>query len=305
MAQFLHSPPDAHWALAEGSRITGRLSLWWQTPPAYLHHRVGIIGHYAAEDAAASSQLLDHACAELAARGCTLAVGPMDGNTMQKYRFIIERGSEPPFLMEPDNPDAWPQDWQANGFAPLATYYSSLNTDLTQEDPRIPATAQRLTDTGVVIRALRSDAYEDELRRIYQVAAISFRNNFLYAPFTEEEFLDRYRAQRAYVIPETVLIAEHDEAPVGFVFNVPDYLQAQRGEAIDTLILKTVAVLPGRAYAGLGNLLVAHSHRIAHERGYARVIHALIYEDNSSLIISNRFARPFRRYAIFAKPLTP
>jgi len=69
--------------------------------------------------------------------------------------------------------------------------------------------------------------------------------------------------------------------------------------------LKTFAVLPGRAYAGLGNVLVAHSHRIARALGYRRAIHALMYEGNNSLIISNRFSRPFRRYTLFAKVLRP
>lgn len=302
---FAKYPPDAHWMLVDGGQVLGRLSLWWTKTPAYGEYRVGVIGHYAVRDATASHRLLAHACAELTARGCTLAVGPMDGNTMRRYRFLIERGEEPPFLLEPDNPDEWPGYWQADGFTPLATYYSSMNDDLAYEDPRIPKAATRLTRAGVIIRAMRPEAFEDDLSRIYQVSAVSFRQNFMYVPFTEREYLDLYLPFRQYVNPATVFIAEHDGKPVGFMFNIPNHMQGQRGEPIDTFILKTFAVLPGRMYAGLGNVLVAHSHRIAHELGYRRAIHALMYEGNNSLIISNRFSHPFRRYALFAKAVQP
>ena len=56
----------------------------------------------------------------LAAERCTIAIGPVDGNTWQRYRLITEPGTEPPFFLEPDNPDAWPGQFTAAGFTPLA-----------------------------------------------------------------------------------------------------------------------------------------------------------------------------------------
>ena len=55
---------------------------------------------------------------------------------------------------------------------------------------------------------------------------------------------------------------------MGFIFSLPDALPARRGQAIDTVIVKTVAVLPERACAGLGGFLVGHSHVVAHRLGY-------------------------------------
>ena len=37
-----------------------------------------------------------------------MAVGPMDGSTWRRYRFITERGAEPAFFLETYNPDVWP-----------------------------------------------------------------------------------------------------------------------------------------------------------------------------------------------------
>ena len=94
------------------------------------------------------------------------------------------------------------------------------------------------------------------------------------------------------------------DEPVGFVFALPDLMQKRRGETLDTVIVKTVAVLPGRRQAGLGSVLVALAHDGARRLGYRRSIHALMHESNQSLNLSAHYARPFRRYTLFAKELT-
>ena len=268
--------PDAHWMLPdESGALRARCSLWWKRTPSLLGHRVGLIGHYAARDAQAGSLLLKRACRELAGRGCSVAVGPMDGNTWRRYRLVTERGAEPTFFLEPDNPDDWPDHFLTLGFQPIAHYISAVNCDLSRAEPRVGHIAERLSAQGIRIRALDPWRTEDDLRRIYAVSAVSFRNNFLYTPIAEPDFLAQYRALVPALRPELVLIAETADQPVGFIFAVPDLKQAERGHPIDTVIVKTLAVLPERTHAGLGSLLLAVCQRAAHQLGYTRAIHLL------------------------------
>jgi GNAT superfamily N-acetyltransferase len=232
-----------------------------------------------------------------------MAVGPMDGNTWRRYRLLTERGSEPVFFLEPDNPDDWPAHFRENGFGCLAHYTSAVITDLTQEDPILGQLADRLRARGVRIRALNPHHLEDDLRRIYAISRISFQDNFLYAPIDEAEFITHYRAIVPWVRPELVLIAEVEDVPIAFLFALPDRLQQARGQVIDTVIIKTVAVLPEHSNGGLGRLLIAQTHEIARRLGYRRVIHALMLETNHSRKISRHYARTMRRYALFAKVL--
>ena len=60
----------------------------------------------------------------LAAAGCTFAVGPMNRNTWGAYRLIVERGEEPLFFSEPDNPDDWPDHWLRADFETVGEYSS-------------------------------------------------------------------------------------------------------------------------------------------------------------------------------------
>ena len=231
-----------------------------------------------------------------------MAVGPMDGNTWRRYRLITERGPEPAFFLEPDNPDDWPAHFTEEGFAPLATYFSALNSDLSRQDPRMTEVAGRLSQQGIKIRSAFADL-EQDLPRIYSVSSISFQKNFLYTPIEKQEFLTQYRKLLPYVRPELVLLAEQQERTIGFVLALPDLLQTPRGGPTDTVIIKTVAVLPDASAEGLGSLLVARAQTVAQELGYARAIHALMHESNLSRRISGRYARTMRRYALYSRSL--
>jgi GNAT superfamily N-acetyltransferase len=293
---------DAHLVVLRDGAAVARGSVWWRETPLQGGQTLGVIGHFAALDQSSAMELLASGSGELSQHGCTLAIGPMDGNTWRRYRLVTERGIEPPFFMEPDNPDEWPSWFLAAGFTPLATYFSALNEDLSVEDERIPRTEERLERKGVRLRPLQPGRFVEELRRIYAVSRVSFQTNYLYTPMIEAEFLALYEPVKAYVKPELVLLAEDNDQPVGFIFGIPDLAQAKRGP-IDTVVLKTVAVLPGRTYAGLGNVLVAHCQQAARTLGFRRVIHALMHESNNSLNLSGHYAKPFRRYALYARHL--
>jgi GNAT superfamily N-acetyltransferase len=293
---------DAHWLLLEDG-VAACCSLWWRDAPRQPEATLGLIGHFAARDARAAHTLLEHACHELAARGCTRAVGPMDGSTWRRYRFVVERGEAAPFLLEPDNPDRYPEHWRAAGFRPLAHYSSALQDDLSLEPPHLERILGRLEAAGIRIRPLLMERVEEELRGIYRVTLRSFESAFLYTPISEDDYLQMYRPLLPLVRPELCLIAEADR-PLGYLFALPDALQAQRGQAVDTAIVKTVAVLPEVATRGLGSALVALLVREARRLGYRRAVHALMHEGNASQRISRDYrARQIRRYALFAREL--
>jgi GNAT superfamily N-acetyltransferase len=296
---------DAHCVvIGDCARVTARCSLWWRSAPRHLSRRVGVIGHYVAHTAEAAAALLATAGRRLAEQGCSLAVGPMDGNTWRRYRLITERGPEPIFFLEPDHPHAAAAHFTRNGFAAMATYFSSLSPDLNQHDPKAAQAAARLREKGIGIRSLDRDAFVDELRRIHSLSLESFRDNFLYTPIGEAEFLAMYLPLQPCIDPRLVVIAEHDGLPVGFMVGIPDLLQARAGRRIDTVILKTLAVHPDYGGLGIGRLLVAACQERARHLGYRRAISALIREDNMSVKLVPPGSYRIRRYTLFGKELT-
>jgi len=297
--------PDRTLLLTEGRSVVARASCWWTDVPALPGERLGVVGHYAAADPDAGTALLSHACELLAAHGCSLAIGPMDGNTWRRYRFVVERGSEPPFFLEPDNPEEWPRHWRSAGFDTLATYTSGLTTDPGSRHRGAAAAFDSLGEWGVSVRTLVPDRTEQDLRRIFELSLRAFSRNFLYTPIEEAEFLAQYRAVLPYVRPELVLLAERESALVGFVFAVPDVLRAKRGAALDSVVIKTLAVDPVLEGRGLGGALLDAVQHAAGTLGFTRAIHALMHETNRSKRISDRYARTIRRYELFSRRLIP
>ncbi len=293
--EFARHKPDAHfeWIGEEGR---GRCSLWWNRMPALNDHRVGMIGHYSSSGEGACA-FLDYACRQLSAHGCTIAVGPIDGSTWRSYRLITSFGDEPRFFLEPDNPPEWVEHYTGSGFEPLAHYFSAINDDLTRTDPRVEQRAVRLAQAGITLRPIHAEAIEDDLRRIFTVSRIVFRDNLLYADPDEADLLETYRSLLGKMPLELILLAEHAGHPVGFVFAVPD------GNEKRTLIIKTLAALPHRQYAGLGQMLLAEVMRRAHEMGFSRAIHALVRDSGHLRRITDRYARSIREYTLFARVL--
>ncbi len=298
-----HENADARVMITNNrSEIIAHAALWWNQSPAMQGHRLGAIGGFTACDTDSAKLLLDLACDTLRQHGCTIAVGPMNGNTWRRYRFVVESDGHPPFLLEPSQPAEYPLWWQAAGFNELVRYSSSL---MTLPAPRAaPDTVcERLAQNGVRIRSLDPERFETELKAIYEISIKSFASNFLYTPLEEQAFIGSYLKVREHIDPRFIRIAERDGVPCGFVFGIPDLNAMQTGRK-PALIVKTLAVDPQSRCAGLGSLLVDEIQQAATDAGYTHAIHALQYERNTSLKITKRNAgEKFRQYALFKKIL--
>lgn len=293
--------PDAQLVVpTDGEAIAARCSLWWRQVPAFAGHRVGFIGHYAAADTAAVTAMLRAACDELAVRGCSLAVGPVNGSIWRRYRAITWRGHLPTFFLEPDNPDSWPEHFAAAGFSPVATYHSAFDAQLRPSYPVTDPISAALAADGVTLRGIDLDDFDRELRAFYSIVEASFGDSPLYTPTTEAAFVAQYRSLLPFVEPELALLAIRDGRPVGFVFTLPDVAHTEQP---DTVIIKTMAVLPELRGRGLGVLLGGRCCEAAHRLGYRKAIHALMHDASTSRRISSTFGEVMRRYAVFGRTL--
>jgi GNAT superfamily N-acetyltransferase len=302
-----HAPPEEHpdarvYLTTSDAGVIAEAALWWKETPLHEGQHLGALGGFSARDAASAKLLLDAAAARLAQAGCRTVVGPMNGNTWRRYRFVTESNGRGPFLLEPRNPQAYPDWWRQAGFGELAHYSSSL-IHLDGQSTVAPVLIQRMKRSGLVIRRLDPARYDDELRAIHALSLRSFSSNFLYTPLDEQAFLTSYGKVREKVDADLVRIAEREGLPCGFVFCIRDLEAEARGET-PALIVKTLAVDPGSRSAGLGSLLVDEAHRIGFDKGYPEAIHALQHETNTSLKITGRHhGEVFRRYALFSKRL--
>lgn len=301
---FQFTNPTCHLALHDTTgALVARCSLWERRDPRGASTSDGLVGHYAAVNADAGRELLEHALHRHRVEGHERVIGPMDGSTWNRYRLLTDRGTEPTFFLEPDNPDEWPRHFTDAGFVPMATYTSALNADLSRVDPRSDKRRAELERNGITLRTLDLARFEDELAAIHELSLVAFARNFLYSPIPLGEFLAAYAPIREYLLPEMVILADHGENLVGFIFAIPDLLESARGEPTRTAIVKSMAVHPEYGGNGLGGMLMDDCQRAARRLGFVRAIHALMQETNRSRRISSHYGTTIRRYTLYEKPL--
>ena len=271
-------------------------------PSGKLNSRLAWLG-YPEGSETERSELLVTVSEQLFALGVDKIIGPMQHSTWNAYRLVTESDGSPPFFLESLQMFQNTEPWIQAGFTPRYGYHSS-KLCLQSETSRIRKAEQRLIKHGITFRTIRLDDFEMELRAVYKMSLKSFARNLFYTPCTEEEFLNVYLPFQERIDPEWIRIAETDQGVCGYLFAVPDALQAQRGEPITDLILKTLAVLPGRKYAGLGAVLVNQVHRRAKQQKMTHAIHALMYDGNVSGNIG-KDANVIRRYHLFEKIRDP
>ncbi|MBC8144729.1 MAG: GNAT family N-acetyltransferase, partial [bacterium] len=247
------------------------------------------------DDHNTAAMLLEAVRAYARHEGYSTLIGPINGSTWHRYRFA-DPSTSPPFFLDVHNKPWYVSQWRENGMHEIAEFASTIFDGLASygdADPRL----QKQRDGGIVLRQIRVDDIENELRAIHSISIEGFKDNYLYSPISVDDFMALYRPVIPLVRPELVLIAENAEAaPVGFVFAVDNIVERTRR----SLVMKSAAVLPAYRGIGLGHHLLETVHRSAHESGYDQIIHALMHQTNRSTAILSDRAQPYRTYRLFA-----
>ena len=303
--------PDESWVQTDDhQKVVGHFSIWYCETPLVDGKTSGFVGHYYAKNATVGKKLLHLACKLLGCHGCKIAVGPVDGNTWRRYRLVCGTTGIPRFMMEPQNPMDYPTHFLDAEFTTLATYSSSIldtKSDFVQSsEPPVGETKTLTSQSKILpntrIRPINLDNFERELIDIYGIACDAFAENFLYSEISEFEFLARYKPLMPLVVPDLILIAEHERQPVGFVMAVPD--PANSNCVVKTAVVKTIGRIQDDRFRGLGRLLMTECHMRAERLGFTSLIHALYKDDNTSSAYSTiHDAQVFRRYAVYGKNL--
>ncbi|MES1157414.1 MAG: hypothetical protein ABUL73_06500 [Alphaproteobacteria bacterium] len=263
----------------------------WREAPSLNGARTAALGAFSCDAPAHGADLIGRATMLLKAEGFSAVLGPMDGDTWSSHRLVVESDGSPPFLMEPHNPEHYPAAFEDAGFSVVSRYLSS-------DRPTASPPAARRHPPGVHVRNLDKSRGEEELARLHALSLEAFTHNAFYQPISAERFIASYAPVMGFVDPELVLFAEDANGELqGFLFGIPNYAEGPTPQAV---ILKTYA---SRA-KGLGSLLADEFHRRAYDKGFTRVIHALMHESNVSARHSDKLGgRIFRRYALWGLSL--
>jgi GNAT superfamily N-acetyltransferase len=288
------------WGYLKEDEILVQAKIWFypQLPVGHSLYKVGLIGEFKCEEKTSlneSKAFLDKLVSELKGLGAAKVVGPMNGNTWQPYRLTTYYGEHKPFLLEPYTPAHFVAHWENAGFIPEETYSSYITTINEWEDKRIDKLHNRFKD--LVFKDLETD----DLGPIFDLSIQSFMRNPYYIHIDKEVYLQKYGNMMSLLKPNVSWVVYDGEELVGYLFAMLDMSQQARGEKINRVILKTVAVKEDRKYAGLGTYLLSKSVEQMKSMGIEYAIHALMYDKNAVQNIIKDNSEKLRGYTLYKR----
>lgn len=317
------------WLAVKDGRDVGRISAQVDHLNPQTQQGVGHFGMIAAEDDPAVFEALFAAAeAWLKAKGCRVAIGPVNLSTNEEVGLLVEGHDTPPmFMMSHDAPHT-PGRIEGAGYAKakdIFAYVCSVTDDL-------PAPIQRRIrkglPEGVTLRTVEMKRLDEEVQTLTAILNDAWSDNWGFTPTTEAETKALATTLKLLIDARLAWFAEIDGEPAGFMILLPNINEAIAdlkgrlfpfGWAKLLWRLKVKGPKTGRvplmgvrrkfANSLRGQLLPFHLidavAQAARKQGYERYELSWILEDNIAMrrICDAGGARVYKTYRLYEKAL--
>lgn len=297
-----HDPVATHlegcYVLLNGKQPVGRFAFYDNPELTYQGKPAGCVGSYECiQDPIVSQILLHHVKLIASEKDYAWVIGPMEGSTWNTYRFC-KQNDEPSFFTEPYHHDYYNQQFHDAGFVTIAEYQSNVDQTLQFEAAPLLAYEQTCEAQGVTFRALNFDDLETDLLKIARFSLEAFASNFLFTPTQPEGVVARYLKLKHLFDPDLIQLVEDAKGNLqAFTFSVQDHFDPSG----KTIIIKSMARKADSTIRGLGHYLAKKTSLIAKKKGFSRVIHALMRNENCSRTFSEQYGGGrYKSYALYA-----
>lgn len=284
------------WVVLEHGNPVGRVGFYHNSEIHYQGHPTVQLGLFECiNDPEVAAVLFEKAQEQARKMGAVWLLGPLNGTTWNRYRFLTDKGTQPPFLGEPTHPDYYPQLWEEAGFVPVGAYLSNVA-------PLDPAT-EKDTDfwcrNKLRVETVLPQNLAQVLTDVYPMCTAAFETAPFYSSISREQFIQKLSAVKPLLQAGcTKVVYDASGNAVAFALCYPDPLSSGR------TILKTAARKNPAPVSGIIAALYREIAVPSLQLGRTQLIHAFIHEDNSSATRSGHFGGEMaRRYTLFGKEL--
>lgn len=284
--------------------IKGYFALYQNPNLKYKGKTTLCIGNYeCVDDVEISFQIVDFCRQKAKQLEAEFLIAPMNGSTWNEYRFLdfdtnesLEQSLEKAFFLEPIHQKYYANQFLEANFEPISSYFSFLDTEMNYGNTETLKQKKRLENENVIIRNIDIENFETELERLFPFVSELFKDNFLYTSISLESFKDKYLPIKPLIHPNYVLMAEHKNEVVGFIFCYPNIYSTNQKQ----LVCKTIGRHHNDFYKGLGHVMTHKVARQAKKDGFSAFIHAFMIKDSLSSELSSYFAKhKHRTYTLY------
>jgi GNAT superfamily N-acetyltransferase len=177
------------------------------------------------EDQSVAGSLFDVALDWARRQGAEVAVGPANFTTNDELGLLIDGFDYPPTLMTLENPPYYEKLWEGAGWEPVADLYGwrftrKTTTGLSERQRR--ALERLRARTNIHVRDMRTDDYDGEVRRFFELYNKIWQQNWGYVPMPEAEVRHLGKQLKHILNPRWAFALEREGEPVAVCLTVPD-----------------------------------------------------------------------------------
>lgn len=226
---------------------------------------------------------------EVKTRNIDRIVGPINGSIWFPYRFIKDSNGEPFFKGELPTQKFY-QDIFTQIKSKEIGYYSSFRNKFENIISVTESSYLNIKQSGYEV--FSHDSFtQDLLKEIYDFSCDIFSvQSIFYDTLPYSYFKILYGETKLQSLFKIYVVRRHGKL-IAFltVFKEGD----------ETLIFKTIAVLPDEQGRGVGKALIHLAHLEAYQQGYKKMIYALIRGDNDVKFFPKDDVENLRTYSLF------
>lgn len=291
--------------LEENGQVLASAICYFENTPEYEGKRIGTIGEFETNTKENGIRILKKCEEILKEKNIEFIVAPMNGNTWGKYRTLKYSSGEALFLLENINGMEYNDILLNAGFKEIDTYSSTKgNLDDAYNAESLNLLENNLEKENILIREFNKENYINDLTKIYNISLKSFKRNPFFTEIKKEEFIMQYEKYLELIKEEFILIAEKNGEEIGFIFCIPNFNELKENGRLESIIVKTVAVLPGYERFAIGNILLNKIAKKAKLENFEKWIFAFMYENNTSQKMAKRNKTEIiREYALYGKKI--
>ncbi|MEO9966395.1 MAG: hypothetical protein ABJF11_11435 [Reichenbachiella sp.] len=223
---FQHSEADFFLAY-KGNEIVGRIAaIKNNNYLRFTGDQTGKFGFFdVIEDYKVAEKLLDTVSTWQKDRGLLKLAGPENYSTNETCGTLVEGFNSSPTIMMPYNKPYYGEFLERYGFEKDMDLLSYIIYTKDVPDKLISLSdkiLERLNTKGITIRKINMSNFSEEIDKIIEIYNSAWEKNWGFVPMTDEEFRHAAKDMKQIVDPDFILIAEHDDKPIGFSLSIPD-----------------------------------------------------------------------------------
>jgi len=276
----------------QGDKVLGHISAMIDKR---LGGNIGLIGFYECLDnQELSKRLIEEAVNYLKENGYYIIRAPIDLTIWHPYRFVVDQKNT--FILEPITKKYYIKHFIDYGFQQVAEYESGQRIDYQTILPYTKLAHDYLLKNGFRIEELKKEKFDEINLLIYELAKKTFTDSWSYVEISKEEYIYLYGETKdlfANLLVEVIYNPQKEA--IGFCSSIFDPIDK------DTMVIKSIAVLPEYQNMKVGAALIYSQHKKAYDRGISKIIYALVRIGNTVTKLPYPGIEVIRKYIALEK----